>query len=469
MESLRAHLESTIRTDVVSLLAEYGSIPCLSPAFDRNWVESGHIERALGLYQRWIDAREVPGLTSSIQRIAGRTPLLVVDIPGSEPSPGQETVLLYGHLDKQPATDPWSEGLSPFASVLHGEHLFGRGMVDDGYAAPLVIAVVEELARQHISYPHCVLIVEACEESGSPDLDAHLEELLPTIGQVRLVVCLDSGGLDFQRLWVTSSLRGNLVISINVSVLENGVHSGEAGGVVPSSFRILRSLLSRIEDPETGAILPEFLNSEIPTFHQEQAKRLSQDLGDPLARLFPLLGTTQLMGTDGAERILNQTWRPSLSFIGIDGVPRVPDGGNVLRPFTTGKISLRLPPTVNARAAQEQLVALLVADVPYGAHVEIETESPAQGWVAKEPSPWLAAALEEGSTEGFGRPAAFCGEGGSIPFMATLGERFPNADFVATGALGPGSNAHGPDESLYLPAAIGVATTLAAVLGAVPR
>ncbi|WP_298207597.1 M20/M25/M40 family metallo-hydrolase [Ferrimicrobium sp.] len=469
MESLRAHLESTIRSDVVSLLSEYGSIPCLSPAFDRNWVESGHIERALALYQRWIETRQVPGLTSRIQRIEGRTPLLVVDVPGTDDATDQTTVLLYGHLDKQPATDPWSEGLNPFESVLRGEHLFGRGMVDDGYAAPLVITVLEELARQRSSYPHCVLIVEACEESGSPDLDAHLEELLPAVGQVSLVVCLDSGGLDFQRLWVTSSLRGNLVISIKVAVLENGVHSGEAGGVVPSSFRILRSLLSRIEDPETGEILPDFLNVETPGFYRDEAERLSRDLGDPLAGLFPLLGTTQLMGMDGADRLLNQTWRPSLSFIGIDGVPPVPDGGNVLRPFTTGKISLRLPPTINAIAAQEQLVSLLSTEVPYGAHVEIEAESPAQGWVAKEPSPWLASALEEGSKEGFGKPAAFCGEGGSIPFMATLGERFPNADFVATGALGPGSNAHGPDESLYLPAAVGVATALAVVLGAAPR
>ncbi|KJE75456.1 M20/M25/M40 family metallo-hydrolase [Ferrimicrobium acidiphilum] len=468
MESLRTNLESAIRSDVVPLLINYGSIPCLSPAFDRDWAASGHLERALVLYQDWIGTRNIPGLTSYIQRIDGRTPLLVIDVPASDEKQG-DAVLLYGHLDKQPATDAWSDGLDPFQSKLVQDNLFGRGMVDDGYAAPLVIAVIEELARQGVPYPHCVLIVEACEESGSPDLDAHLEQLLPTIGEVRLVVCLDAGGLDFKRLWVTSSLRGNLVISAKVTVLENGVHSGEAGGVVPSSFRILRTLLSRIEDQETGAILPEFLQVDIPSFHSQQAEKLSRELGDPLAALFPMAGDTRLMGRDGADRLLNQTWRPSLSFIGIDGVPSVAGGGNVLRPFTTGKISLRLPPTVDAKLAQDRLVELLSSQIPYGADVEIDAEEPAQGWVAKDPSPWLAQALDEGSRSGYGEPAAFCGEGGSIPFMATLGEHFPNADFVATGALGPGSNAHGPDESLYLPAAIGVATTLAHVLEAASR
>lgn len=469
MESLRTNLESVIRRDLVSLLVNYGSIPCLSPAFDHDWAASGHLERALLLYQDWIQSRNVPGLTSHVQRIEGRTPLLLVDIPATEDLQRMGAVLLYGHLDKQPATDAWSDGLHPFQAKLVQDNLYGRGMVDDGYAAPMVVAVIEELASQGASYPHCVLIVEASEESGSPDLDAHLEQLLPAIGEVNLVVCLDSGGLDFKRLWVTSSLRGNLVISVKVTVLENGVHSGEAGGVVPSSFRILRTLLSRIEDQETGAILPEFLNVDVPLFHRQQAEKLSRELGDPLAALFPLAGQTGLMGTDSSDRLLNQTWRPSLSFIGIDGVPSVADGGNVLRPFTTGKISLRLPPTVDAKLAQDRLAELLLRQVPYGACVEIEAETPAQGWVSKDPSPWLAQALDEGSRAGFGQSVAFCGEGGSIPFMATLGERFPNADFVATGALGPGSNAHGPDESLHLPAAVGVATTLAHLLQAASK
>jgi acetylornithine deacetylase/succinyl-diaminopimelate desuccinylase-like protein len=467
MESLRNSLEATIKGDVVSLLSDYGTIPSLSPAFDHEWSASGHIERAMALYQDWIATKAIPGLTTRIQRIEGRTPLLVVEVPGTQDA-GDGAVLLYGHLDKQPANDPWSSGFDPFHPRLVGDNLFGRGMVDDGYAAPLVITVLEELAKRGASYPRCVLVVEACEESGSPDLDAHLDELLPGVGDIRLVVCLDSGGLDFGRLWVTSSLRGNLVMAIKVSVLSNGVHSGEAGGVVPSSFRILRTLLSRIEDAETGVVQPAFLNGEIPAFHRDQAEKLARELGDPLQELFPLVGSTQLMGTDGADRILNQTWRPSLSFIGIDGVPSVSDGGNVLRPHTTGKISLRLPPTVDAVLAQQQLVALLTADVPYRCEVEVEVESPAQGWVAKDPSPWLARALDEGSRLGFGAPVAFCGEGGSIPFMATLGERFPNADFVATGALGPKSNAHGPDESLHLPAAIGVATSLAHLLASFP-
>ncbi len=464
VESFFDAVNDSFRTHALPALAEYVSIKSLSPAFDPEWAVHGEIDRAMAHLAAWAEACPIPGITVSASRIEGITPALVVEIPAAHGGTG--TVLMYGHMDKQPASAPWANGSDPFKAVVAGDSIFGRGVADDGYALFAALTGVAELHQRGIPSPRCVVLIEASEESGSPDLDAHVEALAPWLGEVGLVVCLDSGGLDFERLWVTTSLRGNLVVTIDVEVLEYGVHSGSAGGVVPSSFRILRSLLERVEDSATGAILPAFLNAEIPEFHRRQAEALDRELDDPLAQAFPLVEGMQLMGASGAERLLAQTWCPSLAFTGIEGVPDIPSGGNVLRARTKGKISLRLPPSVDAPAAQRALVELLSADPPYGARVTVEAEAPAQGWVAPEPGGWLADALDQGSRDGFGRPAGYCGEGGSIPFLATLGARFPNAQFVATGVLGPGSNAHGPDESLRIPAAVGVSVAVAHLVAA---
>ncbi len=459
VESFFEAVNESFRSEALPALIEYVSIKSLSPAFDPNWEANGEIERALAHIAAWAESRPIPGIEVRASRIEGITPALVVEIPAAHGGSG--TVLMYGHMDKQPATAPWANGTHPFEAVVADDSVFGRGAADDGYALFAALTGLGEIISRGLPSPRCVVVIEASEESGSPDLDAHVEALAPELGDVGLVVCLDSGGLDFERLWVTTSLRGNLVLTLDVEVLAHGVHSGSAGGVVPSSFRILRSLLDRVEDAATGEILPRFLNADIPEFHRERAAALDEELKDPLSRAFPAVGGMELMGAAGAERILAQTWRPSLAFTGIEGVPDIASGGNVLRPRTKAKISLRLPPTVDAAVAQEKLVQLLASDAPYGAKVVVEAEAPAQGWVAPDPRAWLAEALDAASRDGFGRPAGYCGEGGSIPFLATLGTRFPDAQFVATGVLGPGSNAHGPDEALRIPAAVGVSVAVA--------
>ncbi len=467
MESFFDAVNESFRSHALPALIEFVSIKSLSPAFDPAWQSSGEIERALAHLAVWAESRPLPGISVRASRIEGLTPALVVEIPAA--NGGSGTVLMYGHMDKQPATAPWANGTDPFEAVVAEDSVFGRGVADDGYALFAALTGLGAVISRGLPSPRCVVLIEASEESGSPDLDAHVEVLAPELGDVGLVVCLDSGGLDFERLWVTTSLRGNLVVTVDVEVLAHGVHSGSAGGVVPSSFRILRSLLDRVEDASSGEILPGFLNVEIPEFHREQALALDQELHDPLSRAFPAVEGMELMGAGGAERILAQTWRPSLAFTGIEGVPDIASGGNVLRPHTKAKVSLRLPPTVDAAEAQEELVRLLASDPPYGAKVRVEAEAPAQGWVAPDPTGWLAEALDDASRDGFGRPAGYCGEGGSIPFLATLGVRFPAAQFVATGVLGPGSNAHGPDESLHIPAAVGVSVAVAHLAAAAAR
>ncbi len=464
VSNLGDRLSQSMIGNVLPTLSSYVAIPCLSPAFDPTWHETGAIDAAVELLRSWAAERDIRNMTIEVRRIDGLTPVLVIDVAAFEDGSG--TTLIYGHLDKQPPLGSWSPGLDPFIPVRQGDFLFGRGTCDDGYSIFSALSAIEALQAEGINHGRCVVLIEASEESGSPDLDAHLDTMDDLLPEVDLVVCLDSGALDYERLWITSSLRGNLVLTVKVEVLNHGVHSGEAGGVVPSSFRILRQLLDRIEDSANGEMILPILTVQPPDHLMAAAASLANELDDPLGRHFPTVDGLDLMGRDGADRLIRQSWGASLSVIGIDGVPSVADGGNVLRPSTTAKLSIRTPPSADARAAQHEIVAILEAEPPQGAHVTVTTEQPAQGWVAPAPSRWLDDALDRGSLAGFGTKPGLLGEGGSIPFLASLGHRFPEAQFVATGVLGPGSNAHGPDESLHLPTMVGVTTALAHLLEA---
>ncbi|MEI8050952.1 MAG: M20/M25/M40 family metallo-hydrolase [Actinomycetes bacterium] len=463
MGSLSDQITDTFEASSLPTLIDYVGIRCLSPAFDPAWAESGAIEHAITLLAEWASVREIAGLVTTVHRIKGRTPLLFIDIPPF--NGGQGTALIYGHLDKQPPLGEWSLGLDPFTAVRRGDVLFGRGTCDDGYAIFSALGAIEAMEATGVSHGRCVVLIEASEESGSPDLDAHLDELAPLIAETDLVVCLDSGALDYERLWVTTSLRGNIVLTISAEVLDHGVHSGEASGVVPSSFRVLRQLLDRIEDSRTGEMTLPLFKVAPPDHLLAAAASLAVELGDPLAHHFPAVEGLELMGRDGADRLIRQSWSAALSVIGVDALPPAAEAGNVLRPSTSLKLSIRTPPSVDVHLAQAMLVEILEASPPQGARITVTPETPAQGWVAPTPHRWLADALDAASFEGFGQPPGLLGEGGSIPFLASLGHRFPDAEFVATGVLGPGSHAHGPNESLHIPATIGVTTALATILG----
>jgi acetylornithine deacetylase/succinyl-diaminopimelate desuccinylase-like protein len=252
-----------------------------------------------------------------------------------------------------------------------------------------------------------------------------------------------------------------------VDVLSEGVHSGSAGGVVPSSFRILRQLLSRIEDERTGAILVDECNSAVPEVRRREAEALVVALGEGSVAGYPVVPGLRLGGADPVERVLARTWAPSLAFVGIDGVPSVGDGGNVLRPFTAAKISLRLPPAADADAAAARVAVVLTAEPPDGAVVTVVAEG-AKGFDAPEMAPWLSDAVGEASEAFFGTPAGAAGEGGTIPFLSALQEQYPAAQFLVTGVLGPGSNAHGPNEMLHLPTAKRVTASVAHILSQLP-
>ena len=433
--------------EIVPQLVDYIRIPNKSPMFDADWQKHGYMDDAVKLMESWARRQNVAGMTVEVVRLPNRTPLIYIDVPGE----GDDCVLLYGHLDKQPEMTGWADDLGPWKPVIKGDKLFGRGGADDGYAIFGSLAAVQALKEQGIPHSRCVILIEACEESGSYDLPYYVDHLAARIGKPSLVVCLDSGCGNYDQLWCTTSLRGLAGGNFKVSVLSEGVHSGDASGVVPSSFRLLRQILSRLEDQVSGRILVEGFHVDIPTERLAQAKKAAQVLDTAVYDKFPFLPGMTPMADDLTELVLNRTWRPALSVTGVDGMPPLSSAGNVLRPHTAVKLSLRLPPTLDGETAGKLLQKVLLENPPNGAKIEFSIEKSSTGWNAPAMSSWLEHSITHASQAFFGQPAMFMGEGGTIPFMGMLGEKFPGAQFMITGVLGPHSNAHGPNEFLHIP------------------
>ncbi|MGH7400531.1 MAG: M20/M25/M40 family metallo-hydrolase [Candidatus Rokuibacteriota bacterium] len=459
-DGVRTFVQRAWDDEIVPALTEYIRIPAKSPMYDAGWAEHGHIDRAVTLITDWARKRKIEGLAIEVVRLEGRTPVILMEVPGR----GGETVLLYGHCDKQPEMVGWAEDGGPWTPVRRGDRLFGRGAGDDGYASFAALTAIETLQAQGIPHARCVVLIEASEESGSPDLPAYVERLADRI-RPDLVVCLDSGCGDYDHLWATTSLRGILSGTLTVEVLGEGVHSGAASGIVPSSFRILRQVLDRLEDDRTGRILVSECHVEIPPDRLAEVRAVAGVLGDDIWRRFPFLPGMSAVTQDPVEALLNNTWRPALAVTGVDGLPALTDAGNVLRPRTSVKLSLRLPPTADADRATRRVKEVLEAEPPYGARVTYSSgERPGTGWNAPVMADWLRDSVARASTAQFGAPAMFDGLGGSIPFMSMLGERFPQAQFLVTGVMGPGSNAHGPNEFIDLPTGVKVTACVAQVL-----
>ena len=463
--------------DILPQLIEYVKLPAKSPGFDHDWAKHGFLDAAIEQARKWVAVQNVAGLTLEVVRVDGRTPVLFFDIPATGGVDPDQTVLLYGHLDKQPEMTGWRAGLGPWIPVLEGiggdVKLYGRGSADDGYAVFAALSAIMALDRQGAARPHCVGVIETCEESGSYDLPFYLETLAPRMGNVKLVIALDSGAGNYEQMWVTTSLRGLVNGTLTVNVLTEGVHSGDAGGVVPSSFRVARQLLDRIDDSRTGVVKPAEFNCEIPAERVTQAKQAADILGESMWQRFPWDSCcddggkfvfVQPTTKDPVELILNRTWRAALAVIGADGLPSIEAGGNVQRPFTSLKLSLRLPPLVDGAIAAANLKRTLEHEPPYSAHVTYTFEQAATGWNAPPIAPWLSSVLDVASQTFYGKPAAYLGEGGTIPFMSMLGVKFPDAQMLVTGVLGPKSNAHGPNEFLHVPYAKKLTAAVAMVL-----
>jgi acetylornithine deacetylase/succinyl-diaminopimelate desuccinylase-like protein len=443
---IKATVEREWDGSILPQLVEYVRIPNKSPMFDADWEAHGYMEEAVQLMRRWAEAQPIDGMKVEVLRLPGRTPVLLVDIAGQV----DDCVLMYGHLDKQPEFTGWSDGLEPWKPVLRDGKLYGRGGADDGYALFSSLTAIRALQEQSVPHARCVVLIEASEESGSPDLPYHIEALGERLGSPSLVVCLDAECGNYEQLWCTTSLRGNLIGTLRAEVLGEGVHSGAASGIVASSFRVLRELLARVEDAATGAILVEELNTPIPADRRAQAAATAKVLGETVFRKFPLADGMRPVSNDPFELLLNSTWRPTLSVTGAEGIPPFSSAGNTLRPATSLKLSFRLTPTMDPKAAAGALKDTLERDPPYGAAVSFTVNDATGGWNAPTLAPWLERSMQEASREYFGADAMYMGTGGSIPFMGMLGRLFPTTQFLVTGVLGPKSNAHGPNEFLHL-------------------
>ena len=461
--------------DIVRQLSDYIAIPAKSPGFDRDWVQHGHIETVVRNAAAWVEAQKVEGLTLEIVRLPGRTPVLFFEVAATRAASSQ-TVLMYGHLDKQPEFTGWRSDLGPWTPKYEDGKLYGRGGADDGYAVYASIAAVQALKAQKVAHPRIVGLVETCEESGSYDLLPYIDALRPRLGEVSLVMCLDSGAGNYDQLWLTTSLRGMASGILKVEVLTEGVHSGDASGLVPSSFRIMRQVLDRLEDSNSGRLLPESFHCEVPADRLREAQATAAILGDEVYKRFPWAhydcgGSTAFAlptTTDPLQALINRTWAPTLSVTGAEGFPALQDAGNVLRPYTAFKLSLRLPPLVDAAQAVQQLKALLEDNAPYQAKVTFESHGGATGWNAPSTAPWFEQALDRASQAHFGAPCGYIGQGGTIPLMSMLSAGFPQAQMMVCGVLGPRSNAHGPNEFLHVPYAKKLTASVAEVIAQMP-
>jgi acetylornithine deacetylase/succinyl-diaminopimelate desuccinylase-like protein len=458
--TLRQFIEHAWQHSIIERLQTYIRIPNKSPAFDPEWERHGYMDQAIELMAEWCRAAGVPRARVEVRRMPGKTPLLLVDIPGELAG----SVLLYGHLDKQPEFTGWLPGLGPWEPVIRDGKLYGRGGADDGYAVFSSLTAIAALKAQSIPLPRCVLMIEASEESGSIHLPAHLDALGSGIGEPSLVVCLDAECGNYDQLWTTTSLRGNLVGRLKVRVLTEGAHSGLASGIAPTPFRLLQQLLERVEDPATGELrLPE-LHADIPSDRRSQIAAAAQVLGSQVLDKIPFVAGAKPVSADAAQLLINNTWRPTLAVTGAEGLPPMGIAGNVLLPEIALKISLRLPPTVDPRSAGSAVRAALERDPPYGALVSFEPESSSGGWNAPAFAPWFDESMQRASKQVFGRDAVSLGGGGTIPFLRMLGERFPQTQFLVTGVLGPHSNAHGPNEFLHIGYATRITECVAMVL-----
>lgn len=458
---ISSFVNNIVDKSIIPAISTYIEIPNASPAFDKDWKTNGLLKKAADHLANWAKetGRDIKGMELELIEVPDKTPLIFITIPASNPE-NQQTVLLYGHMDKQPPlTEAWAKDLHPYKPVIKDGKLYGRGGADDGYSIFSSLTAILSLQSHGIPHARCVVIIEAGEESGSPDLPYYIDLLEPRIKSPNLIVCLDSGCGNYDQMWSTVSLRGIVVGTLKVELLKEGVHSGAASGIVPDTFRIARKILSRIENENTGEVLiPEFY-CEIPQERQQQFKSTAQVLGHTVVSEFPWVegshpiegkSIKDLTGEEIADLIAKRTWKPTLTVTGADGLPSLAQAGNVLRTQTSLKLSMRTPPRVDAPTAGLALKALLEKDPPYGAKVTFDLEKDGSGWDAPALSKWLEGSLQKASNTFYGKPTEFISEGGSIPFMGMLGKKFPQAQFVITGVLGPNSNAHGPNEFLHI-------------------
>ena len=364
-EKTRKYIDENFDKYFIEPLSDFVKIPNLTPSFDPEFNSNGLIEQAIDHVKTYAESLNIEGLEFHVHNEPDKAPMAVIVYPGN----GKSNIMIYGHLDKQPHMEGWTEGTGPLSAKIIGDKLYGRGSTDDGYVSFAALFAIKNAIDQGQELPRIAIVLEAEEESGSVNLVYLLEKCHEWIQKPDICLCCDSGALDYSTLWLTSSLRGGVGINMKVSIAEDASHSGMAGGAVPETFRIANNLIDRIEDPNTKRM--EKLEVEIEDRFHEEAKEIVALVGDDLYKEFRFLEGTKPMNVDNlTEMYLNINWRPALAITGADGLPPLSKAGNVVRASTSLRLKIRLPPTLDEKKAAEDLVKILSEDVPFGAKVE---------------------------------------------------------------------------------------------------
>ena len=445
---------------ILPALIKYLKIPNSSPAFDPLWEQNGYIEDAVNVVVKWCKKNAAIGMKTEILRAKGRTPCILIDIPGKL----AKQVLYYGHLDKQPAATGWLPGLGAYKPVLQNNKLYGRGAADDGYAVFTAIASVIALQQQRLPHPNIQILIECSEESGSIDLPYYIDKYISKIINPDLVICLDSGCGNYEQLWLTTSLRGMITGVLEVAVLTEGMHSGMAAGIVPSAMQIMQQQLANVTIPGSTTLAIPALNAVIPKIRQQQIITTANILKDSVYSDFSFVKDVQPLHSSHAELLSKQTWQNAYEIIGIDGLPGIEEAGNVHPAAIAAKISIRTPPTCNTTKALPELIKSLTTKPPFNSKVSFTPLENSDGWHANYATDKLTAIINESSNKFFQQDCAYMGEGGSIPLINFLQNKFPETDFLITGILGPHANAHGPNEFLHLGAVKKLSSCLSYIL-----
>lgn len=344
----------------------------------------------------------------------------------------------------------WEEGLHPRKPVIKEGYLYGRGASDDGYATYAIVESIKLIQQTGGKHGKIIIAVEGDEESGSADLIYYLKKLESRIGQPDLMICMDSGCMDYDSLWITTSLRGYLEFTLTVECLKENVHSGSGSGIAPDSFNIIRSLLDRLDD-KSHSVLIDIFHVVIPEHNIQEAKKLANLKKDSIVKdSVKLLPNVKPLSDDYSEIILNNTWRPTLVITGFTGFPQTEIAGNVLRNKTTCRVAIRLPPTANAKSIETKCREIMTSNPPFNCKITLSNVEAGYGWAAKELPDVLKDSFNKSSKTLFGREFFCFGEGGSIGFIHDLGELYPDCQMLVTGVLGPKTNAHCPNECLNI-------------------
>ena len=452
--SLKKYIEKQFTLNVLPNLMNFIRIPNLSPLFDPNWNKNGLLLKAANLIVSYAKSLNIKNAEINLLQDSPYTPLIFIDIPASRQN-DERTVLFYAHYDKQPYGTGWDEDKSPTNPVIIDGHLYGRGSADDGYASFSILTAIKTCQEYNCPMPRICCIFEGAEESRDVDLKYYFNKLMPVLGQnIIAFIPLDAGCSDYNRLWMTNSLRGYFDFDVNIETLQQESHYGpEASGIIAENLFLVRKLYDGIIDSTNGEFkLEEFKVDQIPSIIEEQMQKEIEVVGEDYIKNIPLYDGVSPLKNDVRELMINNRWKPTCNILGMDNCPKMEDRGFGVNPSIKVHFSMRVPPLINKDKAIDALKIALTSNTFFGAKVSLGYYEFGEGTVLANMTNRTKNVLNKASLEFFGNEMIFNGGGGSIPFITYFKSFYPNTDIICTGVLGADSHEHGPNENLNIEA-----------------